>query len=772
MRPLLRLLGSRLPTTEGTLRAGVGAPVTIRRDQWGVPYIEAQSSLDAFFAHGFVLGQDRAFQLDLYTRLGRGRLAELVGKDGLHPDQVARRLGFERTGKAQFALLDAQVQAEHAAFARGVNAGIDSSPRAHEFALTGGTPLRFEATDPLVILQFLAFAFSTNWDAELARLHLLQTDGPEALLALEAADPAHLALDTAALGRLASDLQLLEAAERFARDAAQATGVAQINPASNNWALTPAKTSTGRPLFAADPHLGPTCPAPWYLLHLRCPEWSMAGACFPGMPTLSFGHTDRLAWSITAGHADNTDLFIEKLGPDGATVLRGDRWVPCEVREEVIRVKGGRDVVERVVTTPTGPIVTPLFRAGGTALSLRGTWMAHRPIRAFQAHRATDIASLRAMFDGYPSESENRLFADVEGNICWQLTGDVPVRKKGHGLLPMPAWDLEAGWEDAPVPFDQMPTAFNPPQGFLATANAAPPQTATFLGADWMDGGRHRRVHALLEAKSDWDLDSAAAMQLDRTNIYWSALREPLLSALEPAPAGAERAAALLESFDGRVEADSPAAAVYELLFADLACRLLRAKAPGAWQHAAGAGLNEVLEHGMSSMRRTAFVVRLLTSQPDGWFPGGWREEIRAALVAAEQQLAARAGSDPARWAWGRVRTLTLMHATGKVPVLKRIFNLGPIPLGGDTSTIPQASVPFDHPLANPIGIPNLRMLLDMGNWDENRFFLAGGQSGNPLSPHYDDLLPRWERGQPITLPWTPEAIARATRKTLTLTPA
>jgi penicillin G amidase len=771
MRSALRLLGSRLPKTEGTLKTGVRSKVTIRRDSWGVPYIEAKNSLDAFFAHGFVMGQDRAFQLDLYLRLGRGTLAEIVGKDGLHPDQIARRLGFERTAKAQFALFDEQTKAEHTAFAAGVNAGIESGSKPHELALMGSRPLRFEPSDPLCILQFICFALSTNWDAELARLRVLQSDGPEALLALEYADPAHLALDSAALGRLASDVELLKAAEQFTADAAEATSVANINAASNNWALTAAKTSTGRPLFVADPHLGPTIPAPWYLLHLRCPEWSMAGASFPGQPTITFGHTDRLAWSVTTGHADTTDLFVEKLGPDGTTALRGDRWVPCEVRDEVIKVKGGKDVVERVVTTPAGPIVTPRMAAGGTALSLRATWMAARPIRAYGAHRVSDLSSLRGLFEGYPCGTENRLFGDVDGNITWQLTGDVPVRKKGHGLLPMPAWDVDAGWEDEPLPFSKMPTRSNPPEGFLATANAAPPETAAYLGADWLDGARHRRIHELLTTRNDWDLDSAAAMQLDRTNIYWKALQKPLLAAIEPAPEGAERSAALLKLWDGVVATESAAAAVYELLFSELACRVIRVKAPRAWEHAAGAGLNDVLEHGMSSIRRSSHTVRLICEQPDGWFARGWRDEIRSALVSVEQQLIAAGGEDPSQWAWGRLRPLTLMHPTGKIPVLKNMFNVGPIPFGGDSSTLPQASVPFDHPLGNPIGIPNLRMILDMGNWDASRFVIAGGQSGNPLSPHYDDMIPLWERGQTITMPWAPEAIVAATKQVLTLEP-
>jgi penicillin G amidase len=772
VRPLLRLLGRRLPRVDGSLLAPVRAPLTIRRDVNGVAYIEAQNDHDAFFGLGFAQGQDRAFQLELHLRVGRGTLAELVGKEMLDVDRLARRIGYRRIAEAQLAVQDARTRADFEAFAAGVNAGIASGKKPHELALLGGVSSRYEAFDILALLQFIAFSLSSNWDAELARLHILQSDGPEALAALEAADPALLKVETDALGRLASDVSLLAAAERFATDASRTTTVAGVGGASNHWALAPSRTSTGRPLLVCDPHLTPSIPAPWYLAHVRTPDWAVSGAFFPGQPAASFGHNQRLGWGITSGHSDNTDLFVEKLGPDGQTALRGDKWVPCRVREERIRVKGGSEVVEKVVETPTGPIVTPVVPAGGTALSLRATWMVAKPMRAYQLHRARDVHEARACFKGFTGDSENRMFADVEGNIAWQLVGELPVRKKGHGLLPMPAWDESAGWEDAPLPFDKMPGATNPPEGFLATANAAPPRTPDFLGADWLDPGRHDRIHALLPARRDWDVASSAAMQLDRTTVYWARLRGPLCKATDPAPAGAETAARLLAGWDGVVDTGSVGAAVFELTFAALMRRALRAKAPNAWKQAIGEGINELFDHGNMAVRRSGQLARLLVEQPDGWFARGWRDEIRAALVEAQAELQAAAGPDPGNWAWGRVRPLTLLHATGKVPVLKRIFNVGPIPFGGDCSTLPQAPVAFDHPLGNPLAIPNLRMVLDVGNWEAGRWILAGGQSGNPLSPHYADMVPRWERGETVPIAWEPASVHRVAVATLFLRPA
>ena len=512
-------------------------------------------------------------------------------------------------------------------------------------------------------------------------------------------------------------------------------------------------------------------PAPWYLAHVRTPDWALSGAFLPSQPLCSFGHNEKVAWGLTAGHCDNTDLVVEKLGPDGTTALRGNTFERCEVREEVIRVKGGKDVLERVTVTANGPIVSPPLAAGGTALSLRGTWMAARRIDGYSLHRATSVAEARALFKSYPGVSENRLFADVSGSIGWQLVGDVPVRKKGHGLLPSPGWDLDGGWEKEPLPFELLPGVTDPPRGFVATANAAPPPSKAFLGADWLDPGRHHRVHELLEPRRDWDVASTMAMQLDRTNVYWRTLRAPLLNALLPAPDGAEEAARLLEAWDGVVSPQSSSAAVFELLFAEVMCRTCRAKAPKAWRHAVGQGFNPLLVHSIMGLRRSSHLVRLIVEQPAGWFSRGWSEELRAALIAVEERLREKAGAHSGNWAWGTVRPLTLEHAVGKLPVLKGIFNVGPISFGGDGSTLSQASVPFDDPFGNPVGIPNLRMVLDVGNWEASRWVLAGGQSGNPLSRHYADQVQRWERGQGIAIAWSPDSVKAAAKAKLRLTP-
>lgn len=768
--------GTRAPTLDGTIElTGLDAAITLRRDEHGVAYVEAETDADAFFGLGFCQAQDRGFQIELLVRLARGTLAELVGEEMLEVDRLSRRIGFTGIARAQLACIDAPTRLQLESFARGVNAGYRQgvTHKSHELTLLGAEPSIFFASDPIAVMQFLSFGLSSNWDAELARLQVLRADGVEALLALEAS-LSEWRTEIGLADRLLRDADILGTAERLAATAATLASTGTIGGASNNWAIAPSRTATGRPIVAGDPHLSPTLPAPWYLAHLRTPSWAVTGACFVTQPIASIGHNEHAAWAVTAGHVDNTDLFIERLGLDGTSVLEGDRFVPCEIRDELIRVKGKPDVVERVLVTRRGPIVGPALGEHHDALSLRGAWMAARPIGAYAAFRARDIDEMRACFASYPGISENRVFADVTGHIAWQMTGDTPVRKKGHGLLPSAGWDLEGGWEPEPRAFEELPSSVDPDCGFVASANQRPPSGADgpFLSADWLDGYRYDRIVERLSERRDWTVDGCLRLQLDRSSLLWRELRDTFLSV---ARCGTDRdlalAARLLEAWDGNVAPSSAAASVFELAFADLACRISRARAPNAWKAALGRGINPVLNHGAMALRRVSHVSRLLREQPDGFFARGWATEIHDALVASVRWLRTHHGTSTESWAWGRVRPLHLRHPVGARKPFDRVFALPPIAVGGDVTTIPQASVDFQDPTGDPIGIANLRAVIDVGRWEQSRWSLAGGQSGNPCSAHFGDLVPLWESGEGIDIAWTREDVAERARHVLRLVP-
>jgi penicillin amidase len=765
------LLGQRLARTQGALSVpGLKGRLRIHRDRWGIPTVVAENDHDAFFGLGFCHGQDRAFQLEVLLRVARGTLAELVGKAAVPVDRLSRRIGFYHSARKHWPQLGPELQGQVEAYTRGITAGnsLGLPARPHEFVLLGGRPTPWGPLDTVALVKVMSFSLASNWDVELARLKVLLEDGPDALLALDPSyDPDHPV--TAPPGVKAGP-----ACEYLLRDLALFTSVVQPGGASNNWAIAPWRTATGRPLLANDPHLEATLPSQWYLAHLRTPEWSLAGAFFVGGPGAFAGHNGHCAWGITAGLVDNTDLFREEIGPDGRSVREGDSWVPCPVREETIRVKGGQPIVERVLETPRGPIISPALEGGLESLSLRATWLDPWPIRGLlAAHRARNVDELRQLLADWPALSQNVVCADVSGAIGWQLTGMAPRRRSGSGTVPLPAWEPDVGWWPDPVPFEQMPHLVNPSQGFIATANTQPTpyDTEPFLGVDWIDGYRLMAINRALRSHSDWSVASCQDLQRQQRTMAWEEMRDPVLAIAESTPE-VQQALELLRDWDGSLGLDSPAGTVYELFLAEMAKRVARAKAPRTWEWVVGKNPSVLTRHSFWTFRRASHLARLLRTQPDGWFPRSWQEEMAEVLNGVIRQLHQQFGPSPERWGWGQLRPLVMEHPLGKESkLLGRIFNLGPVPCGGDTDTISQASARPLDPLAPAAIIASMRAVIDVGDWSNSRFVLPAGQSGNPFSPHYSDLFALWQRGEGVPIAWTDQEIQETTVQTLELTP-
>jgi penicillin amidase len=312
----------------------------------------------------------------------------------------------------------------------------------------------------------------------------------------------------------------------------------------------------------------------------------------------------------------------------------------------------------------------------------------------------------------------------------------------------------------------------NPEKGFLATANAKPTcdDKSPFLGADWIDGYRLASIVEALSSRKDWDLKSTQVLQLDQRSIPWRELKDKVLGV----PANNDEVAQahmLLRSWDGILSSDSAAASIFELFMNELTHRVIKAKAPKASRWILGEGCTLLMPFSVLSVKHVGRLVRLIREQPDGWFTRSWDEELADALKNAMLDLKSRYGKDIKNWTWGHIRSLTLRHPVGEKSPFDRIFNLGPILCGGDANTIAQASVdPFD-PGENPLFIACLRMVIDVGNWDESRFAIPGGQSGNPLSPHYADQLPLWQNGKGVPISWSAKQIEEHAETTLILKP-
>jgi penicillin amidase len=817
-RALFRLLlGRRLPRTSGTLRVrGLHGPLTVRRDGYGIPHITAGCDEDAAFSLGFVQAQDRPFQLELLLRTVRGTVAEAIGEEGLAIDRLARRIGFRRGTEAQLEASRPEVRTALRAYCRGVGAAFERGlpRRPHGHALLRIDPTPWEAADAVAMHRLVSFVLPANWDTELVRLRMLLDDGPEAVSDLSGPYPDWLPLQEtgraplrAVLDRVEEDLEAL--AERVG------TG-----GASNAWALSASRTATGRTLLANDPHLAPQLPPHWHLAHVRTPEWEVAGAAFLGMPAFLSAHNGHVAWGVTAGLVDNTDFFLEAI--DGDRVRRGDGWEPCRRWTETIRVKGGDPVEEEVIETPRGPVVGAALRGtepaglgrggsrapgepgaragpeagslgsegGRLALALRATWLEPRPLEGFLlAQRARTVGELGELFRHWPTVSLSVVAADTAGTIGWRLVGEAPVRRRGWGTLPAPGWDPAAGWEEEHVPFEAMPAREDPETGYLVSANNKPAEDgpgAPWLGADWIDGYRAARIQEVLGERTDWDVAATLRLQVDVACLPWRDLREDLLELAGRAasdgdpgalasPEGGDPDLALglelLRGWDGRAAADSPAATVYELVLGGLVSRLIRGRAPAASAWALGRGFHVLTPRSFFGRKGHALLTRLLGERAEGWLEEPWADAVAGAARDAVGRLRREFGPDPAAWAWGHIRPVWLRHPLGQVGPLGRVFDRGPLRIGGDAHTVAQCAALPDDPLVPASAVPSLRAVIPLGDWEEARFCLPGGQSGNPFSPNYDDLLRHWLEGTGVPIPWSEANVQAATVARLELLP-
>ena len=346
-------------------------------------------------------------------------------------DRLSRRIGFRRASVAQVAVLHDDFRELLLAYCAGVNAGhtVGLTKKPHEFALLGGEPTPYEPADVLAAMKLMSFSLPSNYDVELARLRLIRSDGPEAMAALDplgAVDWNPTPLESGGQ----SQEQLLADLAAFQQYVPQGGG-------SNNWVIAGERCVKGQPLLACDPHLGPTIPPPWYLVHVTTPEWNVVGATLAGTPVIPTGHNGFCAWGITAACTDNTDLFLETVGLDGTSVRTADgTFAACEVLHEVIAVKGKPDHIETVLVTSRGPVISPLTDDVREAVSLRAVWLDPLPVRGFvDVMRVKDFDAFRRPFEFWPGLPLNLVYADPSGTIGYQLAGQLPKRKSGFGTL-------------------------------------------------------------------------------------------------------------------------------------------------------------------------------------------------------------------------------------------------------------------------------------------------------------------------------------------------
>ncbi|WP_454733941.1 MULTISPECIES: penicillin acylase family protein [Cupriavidus] len=780
--------------TERYQVAGLEKPASILIDRWGVPHIYAGTLYDAFYVQGFMAARDRLWQIDLWRKRGLGEMARDFGAAYVEGDRMARAVLFRGDMYREWLAYGSDAKRVAEAFVAGVNAFVaqtEARPELlpPEFRILNYKPARWRAED---IVRIRHHGLTLNLTGEIDRAQIYCHVKPDAVRA----DWVRRELDPPVTPRLPEGLDpcalpvaelrraydLATAAPRFPKEWWTSAAAGDIphealyavldgnsdtarSLGSNNWVIAGARTATGRPILANDPHRAQGAPSLRYISHLNAPGLSVIGAGEPFLPGISIGHNDTVGFGLTRFYMDQEDLYVYETNPAQPREYRyRGRWEPMETVTEDIAVKG--EAAPRKVGidfTRHGPVLYADAKSG-RAYVLRAAWLDFGMAPYFGSMdymRAQNWDQFRAAMNRWGAPGENQVYADRDGNIGWLPGGLTPIRPNWDGLMPVPGdgryeW---AGYRN----MDELPWAFNPSAGYVVTANEnnIPPRHPAArlgIGYEWSDTARARRLKSLVAANAHSSLADSMAWQNDTVSL--PALRAvAVLANVRSDDAQAQRGLDLLRGWDGNERADSAPAALFEVWFSKyLRPAVVRAALSPDGARLAGYG--------------DASRVLAVLERPEPWMPLERRNEaIVSSLKSAMTEVERKLGPDPRAWQWGKLHAAVFDHPLHPIldAAARQRYDVNAGPIGGSSFTPMNTS--YRNSDFQLTAGASFRMVLDVGNWDASRVINTPGQSGNPASPHYRDLAPLWARGEYFPLVYSRKAVEKESRERVELVP-
>jgi penicillin amidase len=741
----------------------VSQPVRIYRDQWGIPHVRAQSVRDVFVGQGYAHAMDRLWQMDAGRKQMQGRWAEWVGPSGVAADKLARRLGAAAASVRDYEALGPDAREMADAYAAGVNAWIAAGPLPMEYELTGGTPEPWQGWHCIAAMRQRGYLMGSVW---------FKLWRAAAASVLPAQDLVKLRYDDGGADRLiippGADAQRWMASLADLREPLSA--LARLHPSdatgggSNNWAVGPGRTVTGRPLLAGDPHRAFELPGMYAQMHLGCDEFDAIGYSVPGVPGFPhFGHNENVAWCVTHAFADIHDLYVEQFDPaDPSRYLHRGEWRQATTRTESIAVRGAPAVQVGITETKHGPVIAG-DPAAGAALTLKSVQFADTDYSLdclIPMLRAGSCDALFRAVRGWGLIDHNLVAADTGGHIGHLVRAVVPRRPAVNGWLPVPGWTGEHEW-DGMIPADQMPRLDDPERGFIVTANnrvvTTIPGTGDYFCTDAHPPYRARRIEQLLAGLGRASPQDMAAIHRDDLSEP-ARLFQAALATVAPASPAARAARDLVTGWDGRMSPDSAGAACYTRLRWALA-RLVTSRSGLA---AASASELAQVPPGVSAVSQVWWMLPSLLRAGDLSLTGGatWSELLAEALEAV--------AAGPPGAGWGDLHRARLMHPLAPVfPEQAAVLSPEGAQLGGDNETVWANGCLADSGTAAVYGAV-ARYVFDVGNWNACQWIVLGGASGDPASPHYLDQHAAWSRCEliPMLYDWD-EITAAAPVQTL-----
>ncbi len=814
------------PQVDGEIHLqGLKGPVDVYRDKMGIPHIYASTLHDLFYAQGFVHAQDRFWQMDAWRHIGSGTLSEMFGKGQLETDSFLRTLGWREVAQAEWDGMGPESRSILQAYTDGVNAYLKNhtgTSLSLEYAVLDllSPAYKIEPWTPVNSLTWgkaMAWDLRGNMDEEIERAVLLKTLSAQQVDQLFPPYPADHPVIVNKIGNNTASTDPNSSISESPIDPAYPLTAVQQNVSlldnvlgrqgdgigSNSWAISGAQTTTGLPILANDPHLGIQMPSIWYQVDMHClPKndqcpYEMGGFSFAGVPGVIIGHNEDIAWGFTNTGPDVMDLFIEKVNPDNPNQYEADgKWVDFQTRTETINIVGDKPVSITVRSTRHGPVISdtygplkdkntdnvpdfvPFNIESGVFLPdqyvIALAWTALNPSSPFEAiwgfNKAQNWDQFRAAARNFHVPAQNLLYADTQGNIGYQMPGDVPIRKNGNGRFPVPGWTGQYDWTGF-IPFDQLPYTLNPAEGYIATANnEIPPSGYPFLiTADWDYGYRANRIVDLIKnAPGKIDISYIQKMQGDMFDANAATLVPLLLRSTGSFSGDQSVALDLLKTWDYQARPGSAAAALFESFWRHLLQNTFNDDLPKDYWPDGGSRWDEVM--------------RNLVKDPTDpfWDDKSTKDVVETeddilikSLADAVKELNGMFGSDPTKWEWGKMHAATFRNQTlgeSGVGLIEDLFNRGPFSVGGGEAIIDATGWSVRDGYETN-WLPSMRMIVDMSDLTNSLTVHTTGESGHAYNRHYADMSPLWSNIQYYPMLWDQGSVEAQSEGHLRLLP-
>jgi penicillin G amidase len=757
------LIFGQVATSQSSIN-GLRQEAIVSRDSRGIPYIDAKNEPDLYFAQGYVTASDRLWQMDLLRRVSRGELAGILGKQVLDEDKQWRRYGFSGIAEETLKTMNPDLKAALENYAKGVNAYIatlDASTLPAEFKILQYKPSPWKPTDTICLGKILAEALSSTWENDLIRASFQKLPKQKIAELTSIVTPDDVVLfgkDTTSVLAHKYDVPAFDAtiaknmAEKFVENRKKSLSLvglyAEDLAASNNWVVSGKRTLDGKPLLANDPHLQAAAPGIWYLTHLSSPTVQAAGVTFPGVPGIILGHNASIAWGATNVGPDVQDLYVETVNEKGE-YKTPTGWAKPRIRKEQIKVRKVLTSPEteienlEVVETRNGVIIEDEIKQ---KFALK--WTARNPDNnEFEAfyflNRAKNFEDFKGSLKRYGGSTQNFIYADVKGNIGWIAAGRIPIRKIGDGSLPYDGSTTDGDWTGM-IPFDELPQLYNPPEGFIITANQRIVGTSykyQQISRDVATPWRARRIYDRLKSNSKVSINDMGDIQRDVFSLPFSRLNSAILRNGN----ASNETLTVLRGWDGKMTADSKAALLVNGIRNCAAEKVAADNAPvPGW------------------VIRERLLDRIVRENSALWLPKGFAsfgEVLKTCDGESRANLAKRFGADDSKWVWGSVWKSNYPHPLAIVPLIGGQFKIEQVGINGSGTT------------PNVGSSVSMRLIATPGNWDETRHAIPLGQSGNPQSPHWKDSWSDWNSGKPQVFPFTKAAVTKAAVETMIMKP-